>query len=79
MKTVASFGQGNRYSSRRGFFRQLSFTAALFSLPGLFAEELTRKTPRMEEGPFYPPKLPLETLCGVPHKVSYVERSFMLS
>jgi len=33
----------------------------LFSVPGLFAEELARKTPRVEEGPFYPPKLPLDT------------------
>lgn len=33
--------------------------------PGLFAEELTRKTvtktATVEEGPFYPPKLPLDT------------------
>jgi protocatechuate 3,4-dioxygenase beta subunit len=35
--------------------------AALFSVRGLFAEELTRKTPWVEEGPFYPPKLPLDT------------------
>src|SRR6516164_2392592 len=47
--------------SRRGFLRRLSFAAALFSVPGLFAEELTRKTPWVEEGPFYPPKLPLDT------------------
>lgn len=49
------------YGSRRTFFRQLSFTAALFSVPGLLAEELARKTPWVEEGPFYPPKLPLDT------------------
>ena len=49
------------YASRRSFFRRLSFAAALFSVPGLFAEELTRKTPWVEEGPFYPPKLPLDT------------------
>ena len=33
-------------------------------MPGAFAEELTRKlarTPPVEEGPFYPPKLPLDT------------------
>jgi protocatechuate 3,4-dioxygenase, beta subunit len=48
-------------NSRRDFFRQLSFTAALFSVPGLFAEELARKTPWVTEGPFYPPELPLDT------------------
>ena len=47
--------------SRGGFIRQLSFTAAWFTVPGLFAEELARKTPWVEEGPFYPPKLPLDT------------------
>jgi protocatechuate 3,4-dioxygenase beta subunit len=52
---------GRTYSSRRRFIRQLSFAAGLFSVPGLFAEELARKTPRVEEGPFYPPKLPLDT------------------
>ena len=31
-----------------------------FSVPGLFAEDLTR-TPKMTEGPFYPTKLPLDT------------------
>ena len=43
----------------------LGLTAALFATPGLFAEELTRKTltrtAAVEEGPFYPPKLPLDT------------------
>jgi protocatechuate 3,4-dioxygenase beta subunit len=33
---------------------------AFFSVPGLFAEELTR-TPRQTEGPFYPDHLPLDT------------------
>ena len=33
----------------------------LFTVPGLFAEELKRKTPWVEEGPFYPPNLPLDT------------------
>jgi protocatechuate 3,4-dioxygenase beta subunit len=33
----------------------------MFSVPGLFAEELARRTPWVEEGPFYPPKLPLDT------------------
>jgi protocatechuate 3,4-dioxygenase beta subunit len=48
-------------ASRRSFLRQLSFASALFAVPGAFAEELTRKTARVEEGPFYPPKLPLDT------------------
>jgi protocatechuate 3,4-dioxygenase beta subunit len=57
-----AFGQiGRPCSSRRRFIRQLSFAAGLFSVPGLFAEELARKTPRVEEGPFYPPRLPLDT------------------
>ena len=47
--------------NRRGFLRRLSLGAALFSVPGAFAEELTRKTASVEEGPFYPPKLPLDT------------------
>jgi protocatechuate 3,4-dioxygenase beta subunit len=47
-------------SSRRRFFYQLSLGAALFAVPGLFAEELVR-TPRLTEGPFYPDKLPLDT------------------
>jgi protocatechuate 3,4-dioxygenase, beta subunit len=48
-------------SSRRRFFRQLGFGAALCSVPGAFAAELSRKTASVEEGPFYPPKLPLDT------------------
>ncbi|OYW07626.1 MAG: intradiol ring-cleavage dioxygenase, partial [Acidobacteriia bacterium 12-62-4] len=36
------------------------FLAALFSSPGLFAEQLTL-TPRQTEGPFYPDHLPLDT------------------
>ncbi len=51
--------------SRRDFIQKLGFTAALFTTPGLFAEELTPKTltrtAAVEEGPFYPPKLPLDT------------------
>ena len=34
--------------------------AALWHVPGLFAEELV-KTPKSTEGPFYPDKLPLDT------------------
>jgi protocatechuate 3,4-dioxygenase, beta subunit len=48
-------------SNRRRFLRQLSLGATLFTVPGAFAEELTRKTASVEEGPFYPPKLPLDT------------------
>jgi len=46
--------------NRRRFLRNAAFTAALFSTPGLFAEELTQ-TPRQTEGPFYPNHLPLDT------------------
>jgi len=34
--------------------------SAFFTTRGAFAEQLAR-TPRLEEGPFYPPKLPLDT------------------
>src|SRR5436309_8475303 len=34
--------------------------AAFSTVRGAFAEQLSR-TPRMTEGPFYPPKLPLDT------------------
>ena len=47
-------------NSRRSFLRQISLGAALFTVPGLFAQELT-STPSVEEGPFYPPQLPLDT------------------
>lgn len=50
---------------RRHFLFQLGLGAAFFTAPGSFAEELTRhtttKTAWVEEGPFYPPKLPLDT------------------
>lgn len=46
--------------SRRRFLQQAAFGAALFTTPGLFAEQLLR-TPEMTEGPFYPDKLPLDT------------------
>src|SRR5262249_34032804 len=52
--------------TRRGFLRRLTLGAAAFSVPGfftvpgLFAQELTR-TPRQTEGPFYPDRLPLDT------------------
>ncbi len=46
--------------NRRRFLRRLSLGAALFTIPGAFAEELVR-TPRQTEGPFYPDHLPLDT------------------
>ncbi len=50
--------QANR--PRRRFLKDIAFTAAAFSTPGLLAEELT-KTAKQAEGPFYPDKLPLDT------------------
>eukprot|EP00913_Durusdinium_trenchii_P028358 g26586.t1 len=47
-------------SNRRRFLKQFAFGTAMFTTPGLFAEELIR-TPRQTEGPFYPDKLPLDT------------------
>src|SRR5256884_5529643 len=46
--------------NRRRFLNRLSLGAALFTVPGAFAEELLR-TPRQTEGPFYPDHLPLDT------------------
>lgn len=46
--------------TRRQFLGGLAAGSSLFSVPGLFAEELTR-TPKQTEGPFYPDKLPLDT------------------
>lgn len=45
---------------RRQFLSRAAFGAALFTTPGLFAEQLI-PTPAMTEGPFYPDKLPLDT------------------
>jgi protocatechuate 3,4-dioxygenase beta subunit len=60
----------NLLPERRRFLRTVSVGAmsfgaatlapALFTKPGLFAEELVL-TPRQTEGPFYPDKLPLDT------------------
>jgi protocatechuate 3,4-dioxygenase beta subunit len=48
-------------ANRRGFLKTgLALSAAFWTTPGLFAEELAR-TPRLTEGPFYPDKLPLDT------------------
>src|SRR6266699_2952545 len=46
--------------NRRHFLCSLSVSAALFAVPGAFAEELIR-TPAQTEGPFYPDHLPLDT------------------
>jgi protocatechuate 3,4-dioxygenase beta subunit len=46
--------------SRRGFLDALALGATAFTARGSFAEELER-TPRIQEGPFYPTKLPLDT------------------
>jgi protocatechuate 3,4-dioxygenase beta subunit len=54
------------FTGRRRFLHRLTAGAAaltvpaFFTVPGLFAEELTR-TPRQTEGPFYPDRLPLDT------------------
>ena len=49
------------FIQRRGFLRSaLAGSAAMFSVPGAFAEALTL-TPRDVEGPFYPDTLPLDT------------------
>ena len=48
---------------RRGFLKGLGgfgFSAALFTTPGLYAEQLTQ-TASLTEGPFYPDKMPLDT------------------
>jgi protocatechuate 3,4-dioxygenase beta subunit len=46
---------------RRMFlFGSAALGASLWTVPGLFAEELI-KTPAQTEGPFYPDKLPLDT------------------
>lgn len=53
-------GTSKSLASRREVLRGLAFSAAFFTVPGAFAEELTR-TPAQTEGPFYPDKLPLDT------------------
>ena len=61
MKTNPLLSSRAIASSRREFLGKVALTSAFFTVPGLFAEQLTRKTPWVEEGPFYPPKLPLDT------------------
>ena len=46
--------------SRRRFLGGLAAGVSAWSVPGVFAEELTQ-TPMQTEGPFYPDKLPLDT------------------
>lgn len=46
--------------SRRRFLRDAAFGVALWTCPGLLAEEL-QLTPAQTEGPFYPDRLPLDT------------------
>jgi protocatechuate 3,4-dioxygenase beta subunit len=53
-------GKPSSLASRREVLRGLAFSAAFFTVPGAFAEELT-PTPAQTEGPFYPDKLPLDT------------------
>src|SRR6266487_3669396 len=55
-----NLNHSNLLPNRRHFLRRLSLGAALFTVPGAFAEELVR-TPRQTEGPFYPDHLPLDT------------------
>jgi protocatechuate 3,4-dioxygenase beta subunit len=50
----------NQTLSKRNFIQRCSLGAALFTVPGLFAEDLLR-TPEQTEGPFYPDHLPLDT------------------
>lgn len=45
--------------SRRNFLRNMAFGTALFTTPGLFAEQLF-ETPSLTEGPFYPDVMPLD-------------------
>lgn len=50
-------------SSRRRFLKGCALSAAFFTTPGLFAQEVERRvlTPPQTEGPFYPDRLPLDT------------------
>jgi protocatechuate 3,4-dioxygenase beta subunit len=45
---------------RRAFMSTIALGGAAFTARGAFADELA-KTPRIQEGPFYPTKLPLDT------------------
>lgn len=52
--------QQNAFHTRRSFIRSITTGAAVFTIPGVFAQELVR-TPPQTEGPFYPNHLPLDT------------------
>lgn len=56
-RLLASNRRQSFLTHRRGF---LAMGAALFTTPGLFADQLLR-TPSLTEGPFYPDRLPLDT------------------
>ena len=64
MKTSTMNDPVAGFSSRRQFLHRVGL-GVLFTAPGAFAEELSHKTVTktawVEEGPFYPPKLPLDT------------------
>ena len=47
--------------TRRHFLRTAGLAAGLFTVRGAFAEELSRRRAWVEEGPFYPRRLPLDT------------------
>src|ERR1700722_3623238 len=61
MNTNLILPSGAASASRRRFLHQLGLGAALFTVRGAVAEELARRTPTVEEDPFYPPALPLDT------------------
>ncbi len=47
--------------TRRHFLHSTGLAASFFAVRGAFAEELMQETAWVEEGPFYPRKLPLDT------------------
>jgi len=61
MESITSLYPVASSTPRREFLRQIALATTFFTVRGAFAEELTRKTAASEEGPFYPPKLPLDT------------------
>ncbi len=60
MKTVSFLSRAVFASDRRRLVRGLGVGAAFLSVPGAFADAITR-TPQQTEGPFYPDHLPLDT------------------
>lgn len=60
MKPTPLYSTFEINTPRRQFMRQLAIGAAMFAVPGAFAEQLVL-TPKQTEGPFYPDKLPLDT------------------